>query len=226
MPALATQSLAAPRARRTQQERRDTTRQKLLDATVGSLVERGYAGTTTLAVARRAGISHGALFKHFPTKAGLLGAAVEHLFPRLIAEYRASLESAPLPPGDRIAQAIERLWSIYQRPELLAAIELYVAARTDAELAAALGSVDPPHRRGLHRVARELFPEVASAHPHFDAIIELILSAVQGAAVGNGALAANPDHREMLALLIHFARTAFSTPRTIKEAPHGRRATP
>ncbi|MFL5356318.1 TetR/AcrR family transcriptional regulator [Archangium sp.] len=207
-------SEASPRARRTQQERRDSTRLKLLDATVECLVELGHARTTTLAVAQRAGISHGALFKHFPTKAGLLGAAVEHLFPRLIAEYRSGLEDLPAlaPAGDRVAQAIERLWSIYQRPELLAAIELYVAARTDSELASALSGVDPPHRRHLHRVARELFPDVASTHPDFDAIIELILNAVQGAAVGGVALPANPAHSQMLALLVRFARTAFSSP--------------
>ena len=216
----------APRVRRTQQERRDTTRLKLLDATVGCLVERGHAGMTTLAVAQRAGISHGALFKHFPTKAGLLGAAVEHLFTRLIAEYRASLEATPLPPGDRIAQAIERLWSLYQRPELLAALELYVAARTDPELAQALGAVDPPHRQQLHRVARELLPEAAAAHPRFDALIELILNAVQGAAVGGAALAANPAHREMLELLTHLARSAFTPPRPLRESSHGRRAAP
>ncbi|HYO54317.1 TetR/AcrR family transcriptional regulator [Archangium sp.] len=203
---------AAPRVRRTQQERRDSTRLKLLEATVECLVELGYARTTTLAVAQRAGISHGALFKHFPTKAALLGAAVEHLFPRLIAEYRSALDATPALPGDRVAQAIERLWSIYQRPELLAAIELYVAARTDPELASALSTVDPPHRRHLHRVARELFPNAAATHPGFDAIIELILNAVQGAAAGGGALPSNPDHRRMLALLIQLARGAFSSP--------------
>ncbi|WNG56850.1 TetR/AcrR family transcriptional regulator [Archangium gephyra] len=202
---------AAPRVRRTQQERRDSTRLKLLEATVECLVELGYARATTLAVAQRAGISHGALFKHFPTKAALLGAAVEHLFPRIIDEYRSTIDATVPSPGDRVAQAIERLWSIYQRPELLAAIELYVAARTDSELASALSTVDPPHRRHLHRVARELFPDVAT-HPGFDAIIELILNAVQGAAVGGVALPANPDHRRMLALLVQLARSAFSSP--------------
>jgi AcrR family transcriptional regulator len=199
-------------ARRTQQERRDSTRLKLLDATVGCLVELGYAQTTTLAIAQRAGSSHGSLFKHFPTKAALLAAAVEHLFPRLISEFRSGLESIPS-QGDRVALAIERLWSIYQRPELLAAIELYVAARTDPELASALGTVDPPHRRHLHQVAHELFPEVASSRSDFHPLIELILNAIQGAAVGAMALpAANPDHRPMLALLTQLARSAFSSP--------------
>jgi AcrR family transcriptional regulator len=203
---------AAPRARRTQQERREATRLKLLAATLECLVALGYAQTTTLAIAQRAGISQGALFKHFPTKAELLAASVEHLFPKIIAEYRAGLEDASAPGQDFVARAIEGLWSIYQRPELLAAIELYVAARTDPELASALSAVDPPHRRNLHRVARELFPDVAATHPDFDAIIELILNAVQGAASGGVAFPANPDHRRMLTLLIQLARGAFTSP--------------
>jgi AcrR family transcriptional regulator len=202
---------APARARRTQQERRDGTRLKLLEATVECLVELGCARLTTLAVAQRADVSHGALFKHFPTKAQLLAAAVEHLFPRLIAEYRAEFAGlSTAPPEERIAQAIERLWRVYQRPELLAAIELYVAARTDGELAAALGVVDPPHRRRLHQVARELFADVAEHHPGFDALIELILNAVQGAAVGGAALPANPDHTRMLSLLTRIARDTFT----------------
>ena len=211
MPESSPIAASVPASRRTQQERRDATRLKLLDATLACLQEQGYARLTTLAVAQRAEVSHGALFKHFPTKAELLGAAVEHLFPRLIDEYRAGLEGLPAAPEERIAQAIERLWRIYQRPELLAAIELYVAARTDAELAVALGAVDPPHRRHLHRVARELFPDVAATHPGFDALIELILNAVQGAAVGGAALPSNPDHPRMLALLTQLARGVLSS---------------
>jgi AcrR family transcriptional regulator len=203
----ATQSPSRPR--RTQQERKEATRRRLLDSTLECLVEQGYAQTTTQAVAQRAGLSQGAIFKHFATKAELLAAAAEHLFPRLIAEYREKLTH--LPQGEeRVARSIQLLWSLYHRPELLAVLELYMAARTDRELASALGSVDPPHRRSLHRAARQLFPEAAASHPEFDAFIELVLSAVQGATVGGVALPPNPDHRHMLELLTHFARPMLS----------------
>src|SRR3954471_19580098 len=74
----------AVRAGRTQQQRRDETRKALLDATVESLIEVGFARTTTLEVQRRAEVSRGALLHHFPSKAELLVAAVDHL-----AEMRA-----------------------------------------------------------------------------------------------------------------------------------------
>ena len=68
----------------TQQQRRDETRRALLDAAVESLIEVGFARTTTLEVQRRADASRGALLHHFPSKTELLVAAVDHL-----AEMRA-----------------------------------------------------------------------------------------------------------------------------------------
>src|SRR6476661_4460498 len=72
------------RAPRTQQQRRDETRRALLDAAVESLIDVGCARTTTLEVQRRANVSRGALLHHFPSKAELMVAAVDHL-----AEMRA-----------------------------------------------------------------------------------------------------------------------------------------
>jgi AcrR family transcriptional regulator len=200
---------AAPaRPRRTQQERREETRRRLLDATITVLVEQGYARLTTVEVAKRAGVSQGAVFTHFDTKADLLCAAVEHLFPRLIQDYLAGLGG--LPHGrDRISAAVQMLWIIFQRPELQAAIELYVAARTDPELQAALAAMEGPHRDNLVRVARELFPE-AAAHPEFEAVIELVIDAVQGGAI---ARVARPDHpaiQRMLKVLTRFVHRSFS----------------
>ncbi|MCE9670954.1 TetR/AcrR family transcriptional regulator [Myxococcus stipitatus] len=204
--------------RRTQQERRETTRRKLLDATIETLVELGHARLTTVEVAKRAGVSQGALFTHFDTKEELLAAAVEHLFPRLIQDYLAGVGARPS-GKDRIASAVDMLWAAYQRPELQAAIELYVAARTDTALQVALAAVDGPHRRNLHRVARELFPEAAAEHPDFDAVVELALDAVQGAAVGGSARPDDPAHRRMLDALTRFMRSAFTPP----ESPRRRR---
>src|SRR5687768_13990896 len=78
----------APTPRRTQQERRDHTQQRLLKATLNCLQEIGYARTTTTEIVRSAGVSQGALFKHYPTKAALMSAAVEHLFSDLVDGYQ------------------------------------------------------------------------------------------------------------------------------------------
>jgi len=208
MPQRKAHQAAASRPRRTQQQRREETRRRLLDATITVLVEQGYARLTTVEVAKRAGVSQGAIFTHFDTKADLLCAAVEHLFPRLIQDYLAGLSA--LPNGrDRISAAIQLLWIVFQRPELQAAIELYVAARTDPELQAALAAMEGPHRDNLVRVARELFPEAAS-HPEFEAVVELVVDAVQGGVIARVARPDDPTLQRMLKVLTRFVHRSFS----------------
>src|ERR1041384_5683522 len=84
------------RGPRTQQQRREETRRALLDAAVQSLIEVGFARTTTLEVQRRADVSRGALLHHFPSKAELLVAAVDHLAEMRARELKAL--SSQLPP--------------------------------------------------------------------------------------------------------------------------------
>src|SRR3954467_13528123 len=126
----------AARAPRTQQQRRDETRRALLDATVESLIEVGFARTTTLEVQRRADVSRGALLHHFPSKAELLVAAVDHL-----AEMRArelKVLSQALPPAGvgraRTDAVLELLWQCFSGTFFQVAMELRTAARTDPEL--------------------------------------------------------------------------------------------
>ena len=74
-------------AMRAAQKRSVATRAALLDAAIECLVKRGYAATTTIETARRAGVSRGAELHHFPSKAELLTTAVDHLFDRRRAEF-------------------------------------------------------------------------------------------------------------------------------------------
>src|SRR5215831_19475699 len=83
------------RVPRTQQQRRDETRRALLDAAVESLIEVGFARTTTLEVQRRAAVSRGALLHHFPSKAELLVAAVDHLAKMRAAEMKSFASQLP-----------------------------------------------------------------------------------------------------------------------------------
>jgi AcrR family transcriptional regulator len=71
----------APR-RRTQAERSETMRRRILDAAVDVLAAKGYAGFRTADVAELAGVSRGAQTHHFPSKDELVVAVVEHVFQR------------------------------------------------------------------------------------------------------------------------------------------------
>jgi AcrR family transcriptional regulator len=139
------------------QQRAVETRAALLDAALDCLVERGYAATTTPEIARRAGVSRGAQLHHFPTKAGLLAAAVDRLLERRLEEFRKAF--ADLPPGaDRVGAAIEVLWSMFEGPVFPAWAELWMAARTDPGLAAVVVALDGRFQREAADIYLELFP--------------------------------------------------------------------
>jgi len=138
-----------------QQQRSRSTQRRLLEAAVECLGERGWAGTTTTLVADRAGVSRGAQLHHYRTKSALLIAAVEHLAERRSAELRA--EAAQMrPDGARVEATIRLLASLFTGPLFSAAIEVWVAARTDAALRSALVPVEARFGREVHRLTVEL----------------------------------------------------------------------
>src|SRR5262245_36507681 len=165
-------------ARRTQGERSAETRARVLDAALECLARDGYRGTTTTAVTQRAGVSRGAQLHHFPTRAALVSAALQHLHAELTEHYEKGFASLD-PRADRLDAAVELLWRVMRDPRLDAAIELTVAARTDADLRREVATVARAHRARIGRLARAYFPEEASA-PDFDARVDLVLDALQG----------------------------------------------
>jgi AcrR family transcriptional regulator len=124
----------AKRARVPQAERRRITRGKLLDATIDSLIEIGYSRTTTVEVGERAGLSRGAQLHHFPSKADLLVAAIEHLADERSKEFEVELAQRLEQGDDPVDTMVDMLWSMFSDPIYWATIELMVAARTDPEL--------------------------------------------------------------------------------------------
>lgn len=151
-------------ARRTQQERRETTRAALLDATIDCLVEYGYADTTTTRVVDRAGVSRGAQVHHFPTKAELVSEAVRRLAQRRVDVVRTELDSLPAPGPERLGATFDLLWRTHSGPLFSASLELWVAARTDPELRAGLIPVEREFIKLLREVIAEaLDPEADPA---------------------------------------------------------------
>lgn len=195
-----------PTTRRTQAERRAATRTALLDAVLDCLVARGHAGTTTTEICRRAGVSQGALFRYWDTKGELLVAAVEELFTRLFATIRERMAGVTA-ADDPVEAAVRALWELFQRPDLLAALELYVAARTDDDLRAALVRLEWDHEQRTRDLAEELLlPHGGVDLDRFRLGVAIIVDAVQGAAVRAVALEDHADIEAELAMLVDLAR--------------------
>lgn len=166
--------------RRSQRERRETTRRALVDATIACLAERGYAGTTTTEVVKRAGLSQGALFRHFPTRSALVAAAAEQLFDDLFVEFEQAFAEAHRasrePP---IVLAIRELYAVFKSPKLKAVYVLYAECASDEELREALEPVVLAHGEHLRGFAAARFPFVEASPTHRTAFAALVY-AMQG----------------------------------------------
>jgi AcrR family transcriptional regulator len=170
------------RIRRTQEERSAETRGRLLDATIECLIDLGYAATTTTVIAERAGLSRGAQLHHYPTKAELVAAAVEHLTRRIGEELQR--EAAKLPPdSDRVVAAIDLVWSRFATPLFPAWLELLVASRTDPELRKQLKAVERRLARTVDQQTDEMFGAGLSKAPGFRLAMDLTLSLMYGMAL-------------------------------------------
>lgn len=165
-------------ARVPQEERTRAMRGRLLEAAVECLVESGWSGTTTTLVSRRAGVSRGAQLHHFPTKSALVLAAVEHLSAVRAEELHRA--ATGLPRGRRRTRAVlEMLAEHYTSPLFTAALELWVAARTDPELHAAVAPLEQRIGRETHRTTVDLLG-VDESRPGGRELVQATLDLVRG----------------------------------------------
>ncbi|HET6153434.1 MAG TPA: TetR/AcrR family transcriptional regulator [Marmoricola sp.] len=167
----------------TQEERTRAMRLRLLEATVQCLAEHGWAGTSTTMISQRAGVSRGAQLHHFPTKNALVVAAVEHL--ALVRRDELSQSAAALPTGPRRARAVlEMLGDHFTSDVFVAALELWVAARSDEALLAALGPFERITGRETHRLTVTML-DVDESQPGARELVQATLDLIRGLGLAN-----------------------------------------
>ena len=107
-------------------------RQKLIDATIQSLIAKGYAGTTAVEVCARANVTRGALFHHFESLPALIAVALSDTYDRLL------LTSHPSEADTTVEQWVTWAWSRVGQREFKAVIEIWLASRNDPDSTAAI----------------------------------------------------------------------------------------
>lgn len=185
----------------TQTERREASRTRILDAAVACLAERGYAGTTFAEVLDRAGLSNGALWRHFKSKAELMAAAGLH------AEEKLN-DWQPRRRTTGVDAAVEHFWAFAETDAFQGIIELLRASRTDPELAEQIGLTD--QRAGdlfFDVFARLVGPELA-AHPNFRRNGRILGLSLYGVGLTSG-VRAKADDARVLADLKGVVRALF-----------------
>ncbi len=158
-------------------------RQRLLEATVESLVEHGWSGTSTTLVSQLAGVSRGAQLHHFPTKNDLVLAAVAHVSELRGQDLRAAAQN--LPTGKRRTRAVLEVFADhFTSPVFTAALELWVAARTDDLLRAAVVPLEQRVGRDAHSIVIEALG-IDEDQPRARELVQATLDLVRGLGLAN-----------------------------------------
>jgi AcrR family transcriptional regulator len=179
------------------------TRDRLVDAAAEVFAECGYDGARTSQIARRAGLSTGAIYSQYGTKAELLLAAVQAHAP---AELERLFEGDGEPvPGVSFLDVMERLGAdlpYRDRPLAGMLVEAWSAARRDGEVAEVLRKAAAQRQAVLSRVfaagqaAGEVDGQISS-----EALARFCLLLVFGSIVAHNAGLEPPPPEDWAALI-------------------------
>ncbi|MGH3674995.1 MAG: TetR/AcrR family transcriptional regulator [Mycobacterium sp.] len=170
---------------RTQQQRREDTIARLLDASIETIVEVGYAKASAKVISQRAQVSDGALFRHFPTMSDFMAATAYEVMRRQLEVFAKRVAEIPADkPALEAVLAILR--EITSNPTNTVMYELMVAARTDEKLRVTLQDVLTVYSEKIYDAARTL-PSAdeleAFGEQNFVALVAVLINTFDGAAI-------------------------------------------
>ncbi len=121
-----------------------TAQHRILSAAIDCILERGFYRASSNEIARRAGMTWGAIQYHFGTREKLMLAALEVFNAQFVSMLDAARQAGPV--GGGTAERIERVAGLlavqYGRPEYLASLQIILNLahnpQTSAETAAAM----------------------------------------------------------------------------------------
>jgi AcrR family transcriptional regulator len=172
---------------RTQQQRREETVGRLLDASIDTIIEIGYARASAALITKRAGVSVGALFRHFETMGDFMAATASEVLRRQVETGTKRVAEIP---ADRPAleAALAILRDITSGPTNAVIYELLIAARTDEKLRAAMQHVRGQYAAKIQDAVRTLPGAEAFPEETFPVLVALLMNVFDGAAVVEGVM--------------------------------------
>jgi AcrR family transcriptional regulator len=185
---------------RTQQQRREETVGRLLEASIASIIEVGYARASAAVITKRAGVSVGALFRHFETMSDFMAATASEVLRRQVESFTKQVAQIP---ADRPAleAALTILRDITGSSTNAVLYELMVAARTDEKLNAHLRDVLAQYSAKILDAARALPGAEAVADETFPVLVALMTNVFDGAAMVRGIFPEPDIEEQRIALL-------------------------
>ncbi len=134
------------------QSQSSDTRRRLIEAAIDLLNQRGLAGTTFVDVAKRAGLSRGAVHHHYASRTELLEDVLDHISASLTRDVQAQLQSVP-GASPSLNALVDFAWEQMNGPAYLAYQQISSGLRGDM--------TDRPRLAGKLRAVTDAWTQAA-----------------------------------------------------------------
>ena len=210
-------------------------RARLRAATEALIAEVGIEGATTVEVARRCGVSRGAMLHHYPTRDALIIDTARHFWQRardnvsILAEDMCRARAGS-------TKFVDRLYDdVFPAQALVIMLELMVGGRSDTRIGRAIDGILTDLFRSYEKLGEQAFSASGLSPQRIHIILTPIVSTLQGLRIQQ---IIDPNHamsRAVLSALVaaieallagdHFDRVALPEKKPAARAPKRRSKT-
>lgn len=192
---------ASASPRRTQEERTEATRAKLIDAAVNVINEVGFTKATSLLISQRAQVSRGAFQHQFGTVQNLMLHIVEHLSSNLVGQIE--LETIRFAsPTERLRAIATRYWTVYQSPQYRAVLLIWIGSAQDKAFVARIDDLMRSIDLQRDRNWDEIFGDLHIPKDELHTFRRMLLAMVRGLAIQTIYSRNRPDFQAALDSLV------------------------
>jgi AcrR family transcriptional regulator len=162
-----------------QQERSRQTRIRVTQATIECILAKGIRDTSTVDIARQAGVSRGALLHQYPSKAVLMRAALEDLLHREVENVRGmamEVKAGKL----NFDSLLEALFEHFKGDMYMVTLEYLTNARTDPSIMEVLIPLAKKFNDSLEQIWEQLVASPEQSSPQNRIALNATLCMMRG----------------------------------------------
>lgn len=197
-------------------ERESGHRERLLEAAIACLGEKGYARTTSRDLVAASGTNLASIGYHFDSKERLLNIAVAEAFQRWLKPLVAlAAEPGPATPLERLRRAMSAVTETLEenRPLVVAALEAWAQLPRSADLRAEMKASYDDFHRAIAAIVRDAFAEAgAPGEVDAEALASLVIALFDGLLVRWQLDPENPPDADRLAAAAGAALAVLAAP--------------
>ena len=197
------------KSRRTQDERSEETRERLLAGAFKILTKKGYAGFRIADVSDISGVSRGGLIHHYPSKEALVAGVLEYIFERL-QQSAVKQIGAATDMTSALESVIESARRFFFSSEFPIYLDLFLAARGGGPLLRTARTLARRQRKWIQDFWAASLEASGLERSTSQDVVALIWSTLRGLAVTAIAPVGVEDHERIINLLRAILHQQFS----------------